>query len=33
MHIKFWLESLKGGDDSKDVGIYGRIILKYILEK
>jgi hypothetical protein len=30
MSTKFWLESLKGRDDSEDIGVNGRIILKYI---
>jgi hypothetical protein len=28
MHIIFWLENLKGGDHSKDLGVDGRIILE-----
>jgi hypothetical protein len=27
----FWLERVKGGDDLKDLGVGGRIILKFIL--
>jgi hypothetical protein len=33
MRTKFWLESLQGRDHSKDLGVYGRIILKWILGK
>jgi hypothetical protein len=33
MHIKFWLGSLKGKDNSEDIGIDGRIILKWILNR
>jgi hypothetical protein len=29
----FWLENLKGRDHSKDLGIYGKIILSWILLK
>jgi hypothetical protein len=31
MHTKFWSESLKGGDDSGDLSIDGRIIFEWIL--
>jgi hypothetical protein len=30
---KVWLGILKGGDRLEDLGVYGRIILKCILEK
>jgi hypothetical protein len=33
MHTKFWSENLKGRDISEDVGVYGKVILKRILEK
>jgi hypothetical protein len=29
---KIWLETLKGRDHSEDLGVHGRIILKFILE-
>jgi hypothetical protein len=31
--IKFWLESLRGRGHSDDLGVDGRIILKWILRK
>jgi hypothetical protein len=30
MHTKFWFGSLKGRDNSKDLGVDGRVILKWI---
>jgi hypothetical protein len=33
MHTKFWLGSVKGRDHSEDIGVGGRIILKWILRK
>jgi len=30
---KFWLGNLKGGDIAKVIGVGGRIILEWILEK
>jgi hypothetical protein len=33
MHTKFLFEILKGRDHSKDLGVNGRIILKWILGK
>jgi hypothetical protein len=33
IHTEFWLESLKGKDHLKDLGIDGRIIFKWILGK
>jgi hypothetical protein len=33
MHTQFWLESLKGGDHSEDLGINKSTILKLISEK
>jgi hypothetical protein len=33
MHTIFWLEKLKGRDHWKDLGVYGKIILKWILGK
>jgi len=28
MHAVFWVENLKGRDDSEDLGVDGKIILK-----
>jgi hypothetical protein len=33
IHTKFWAENLKGGDCFEHLGIDGKIILKWILEK
>jgi hypothetical protein len=33
MNTKLWLENLKGGDHSEELGIDGKIILEWILEK
>jgi len=33
MQPQFWLENLKGRDNSEDLGVDGRIILEWILEK
>jgi hypothetical protein len=32
-HTKFWSENLKGRDNLEDLGIDGRIILEWIIEK
>jgi len=31
MHTKFWSETSKGRDHAEDVGVYGKIILKWML--
>jgi hypothetical protein len=33
MHIKFWLENLKGGDQPEELGVDEKIILEWILVK
>jgi hypothetical protein len=33
MRIIFWLEYLNGIDHSEHLGVYGRIILEWMLEK
>jgi hypothetical protein len=33
MHTTFWLESLKGRNNSEDLGIDVRIILRWIFER
>jgi hypothetical protein len=33
MHKKFWSEDLKGRDYAKNLGVGGKIILGWILEK
>jgi hypothetical protein len=33
VHTTFWLRSLKGGNHCKDLGIDGRITLRWILGK
>jgi hypothetical protein len=33
MHTIFWLENLTGRDHMKDLGVDGKIILNWILEK
>jgi hypothetical protein len=33
IHTKFWSENLKGRDQSDDLGVDGRIILEWILER
>jgi hypothetical protein len=33
MYAKVWMENLKGGDYSEDLGIDRRIILEWILRK
>jgi len=33
MHTVFWLENLKRRDHLEDLGIYGKIILEWILGK
>jgi hypothetical protein len=33
MYTKFWSENLKGRDYMEDLGVYGKIILEWILGK
>jgi len=33
IHTSFWLGNLNEGDNLEDLGAYGRIILKLILQK
>jgi hypothetical protein len=33
IYIKHWMENLKGRDHTEDLGVDGRIILEWILEK
>jgi hypothetical protein len=33
MYKEFWSVNLKGGDNSEDLGVDGRIILEWILGK
>jgi hypothetical protein len=33
MNIKFWSGNLKGGDHAEDLGVDGRVILKWILRE
>jgi len=33
VHTVFWLQNLKGGDHSKDLGVDGKIILEWVLGK
>jgi hypothetical protein len=33
MHMKFWLENLKGQDHVKDLGVDEKTILEQILQK
>jgi hypothetical protein len=33
MHTIFWLEHLKGSDNSEDLGVDGKIILEWIFGK
>jgi len=33
MHAVFWLENMKGTDNSVELDVYGKVILEWILGK